>query len=167
MICSSCRSALRLRLFTALPRPSSTAIAPIANSLKSNTTQAAPQRISFLSSTTPRQFSSSSAKLFSTPSSSNEQRNEQDAYAASDMTEAEASIAAILASKLQPTSLLVQDISGGCGSMYAIDITSPAFKGLNMLKQQRLVNAALGDLVKQWHGVQIRTRVPPEDDSTK
>ncbi|EGR45775.1 uncharacterized protein TRIREDRAFT_67546 [Trichoderma reesei QM6a] len=83
------------------------------------------------------------------------------------MTEAEASIAAILASKLQPTSLLVQDISGGCGSMYAIDITSPAFKGLNMLKQQRLVNAALGDLVKQWHGVQIRTRVPPEDDSTK
>ncbi|KAH0490818.1 hypothetical protein TgHK011_002270 [Trichoderma gracile] len=165
MICSSCRSALRLRLFASFPRPSSTAIAPIANSLKSSTTQAAPQRIRFLPSTTPRQFSSSSSKR-SSPSSSNEQRTEQNAYAAADMTEAEASIAAILASKLEPTSLLVQDISGGCGSMYAIDITSPAFKGLNMLKQQRLVNAALGDLVKQWHGVQIRTRVPPEDEST-
>lgn len=79
------------------------------------------------------------------------------------MSPAEASIAAILAEKLNPTSLLVQDISGGCGSMYAIDITSPVFKGLNMLKQQRMVNAALGDLVKEWHGVQIRTRVPPEE----
>lgn len=79
------------------------------------------------------------------------------------MSPAESSIAAILASKLNPTELLVQDISGGCGSMYAIDITSPAFRGLNILKQQRLVNAALGDLVKEWHGVQIRTRVPPED----
>lgn len=80
------------------------------------------------------------------------------------MSPAESSIAAILAEKLNPTSLLVQDISGGCGSMYAIDITSPAFKGLNMLKQQRMVNAALGDLVKEWHGVQIRTRVPPEEE---
>lgn len=79
------------------------------------------------------------------------------------MSPAESSIAAILAEKLNPTSLLVQDISGGCGSMYAIDITSPVFKGLNMLKQQRMVNAALGDLVKEWHGVQIRTRVPPEE----
>lgn len=80
------------------------------------------------------------------------------------MSPAEASIAATLAEKLNPTSLLVQDISGGCGSMYAIDITSPVFKGLNMLKQQRMVNAALGDLVKEWHGVQIRTRVPPEEE---
>jgi stress-induced morphogen len=79
------------------------------------------------------------------------------------MSPAESSIAALLASKLNPTSLLVQDISGGCGSMYAIDITSAAFRGLNMLQQQRLVNGALGELVKEWHGVQIRTRVPPED----
>ncbi|KAK0763249.1 hypothetical protein N5P37_004235 [Trichoderma harzianum] len=97
-------------------------------------------------------------RKYSSPSS-NEQLEEQEA----DMSPAEASIAAILAEKLNPTSLLVQDISGGCGSMYAIDITSPVFKGLNMLKQQRMVNAALGDLVKEWHGVQIRTRVPPEE----
>ncbi|KAF4983593.1 hypothetical protein FZEAL_1043 [Fusarium zealandicum] len=78
------------------------------------------------------------------------------------MTPAESAIADILAEKLTPTQLLVQDVSGGCGSMYAIDITSAAFKGQNILKQQRMVNAALGDLVKGWHGVQIRTKVPPE-----
>ncbi|KAF7544683.1 hypothetical protein G7046_g9735 [Stylonectria norvegica] len=47
--------------------------------------------------------------------------------------------------------------------MYAIDITAAAFRGQSILKQQRMVNAALGDLVKTWHGVQIRTKVPPED----
>lgn len=76
------------------------------------------------------------------------------------MTPAESAIAEILAEKLSPSELLVQDVSGGCGSMYAIDITSAAFKGQTILKQQRMVNAALGDLVKGWHGVQIRTKIP-------
>ncbi|WAO88745.1 Hypothetical protein NCS54_00610700 [Fusarium falciforme] len=78
------------------------------------------------------------------------------------MTPAESAIAKILAEKLSPSELLVQDVSGGCGSMYAIDITSAAFKGQTILKQQRMVNAALGDLVKGWHGVQIRTKVPQD-----
>lgn len=76
------------------------------------------------------------------------------------MTPAERSVAALLAAKLQPTSLRVQDVSGGCGSMYAIQIASPLFRGHSLLKQQRMVNAALGGLVKSWHGLQIRTSVP-------
>lgn len=78
------------------------------------------------------------------------------------MTEAESAIAALLDTKLSPTELLVQDVSGGCGSMYSIDITAPAFRGLSVLKQQRLVNEALGDVLKGWHGVQLRTRATPE-----
>lgn len=78
------------------------------------------------------------------------------------MSPAESAIADLLSAKLAPSELLVQDISGGCGSMYAIDITSAAFRGHNMLKQQRMVNAALGDVMKSWHGVQIRTRVPQD-----
>ncbi|KAF5129927.1 BolA-like protein 3 [Metarhizium anisopliae] len=75
------------------------------------------------------------------------------------MTPAESAIADLLRAKLQPTELLVRDVSGGCGSMYAIDIASPAFKGATMLKQQRMVNAALGDVMRAWHGVQLNTRV--------
>lgn len=157
MICSSCRSALRLRLLSALPaaRPSSISIAPIiTSSVKTAAAKASPQRsIRYISSTPSRQFSSSPSPR---------QQQDQEVDADTGMSPAESSIAAILASKLNPTALLVQDISGGCGSMYAIDITSSAFKGLNMLKQQRLVNSALGDLVKEWHGVQIRTRVPED-----
>jgi stress-induced morphogen len=78
------------------------------------------------------------------------------------MSAAETSIADILRSKLTGpvTHLLVQDISGGCGSMYAIEVTAEDFRGKTMLKQQRMVNAALGDVIKEWHGVQIRTTVP-------
>ncbi|KAG6115348.1 hypothetical protein E4U13_002826 [Claviceps humidiphila] len=75
------------------------------------------------------------------------------------MSPAEESIAERLRKELQPTEVLVRDVSGGCGSMYAIEIASPAFKGLSMLKQQRMVNAALGDLMRGWHGVQLNTRV--------
>ncbi|KAL4726419.1 hypothetical protein ACLX1H_007101 [Fusarium chlamydosporum] len=101
-------------------------------------------------STTPRRLISSSVPRFSAAA-----EEEPDLPS---MSPAEAAIAEILSEKLSPTELLVQDVSGGCGSMYAIDITSPVFKGQTILKQQRMVNAALGDLVKGWHGVQIRTK---------
>ena len=54
----------------------------------------------------------------------------------------------------------VQDISGGCGSMYALDIVSAQFKGLPIIKQHRLVNQVLGDEMKKWHGVQMKTKAP-------
>ncbi|KAJ0333947.1 hypothetical protein COL922a_010188 [Colletotrichum nupharicola] len=73
---------------------------------------------------------------------------------------AESTIWDKLVAEFSPSELIVQDVSGGCGSMYAIDITSAKFKGANMLKQQRMVNAVLGDMVKQWHGIQLRTKAP-------
>ncbi|KAH7558489.1 hypothetical protein BM1_04626 [Bipolaris maydis] len=52
----------------------------------------------------------------------------------------------------------VQDISGGCGSMYAIEIESPKFKGLTVIKQHKMVNEVLKDEIQSWHGVQLRTK---------
>lgn len=54
--------------------------------------------------------------------------------------------------------LQVQDISGGCGSMYALEIESAKFKGLPVIKQHKLVNAILAEEIKSWHGVQLRTK---------
>ncbi|KAI4848556.1 hypothetical protein E4T44_03865 [Aureobasidium sp. EXF-8845] len=65
-----------------------------------------------------------------------------------------------LASELSPTKLEVQDVSGGCGSMYALDIVSAKFKGLSVIKQHRLVNSVLKDEIKGWHGVQLKTKAP-------
>ena len=85
--------------------------------------------------------------------------------AESSMSPTESEIASSLSSHdaLRPiSSVLVKDVSGGCGSMYAIDVASAQFKGKGLLAQQRLVTKALGDRVKEWHGVQIRTSVPED-----
>ncbi|KAI1496896.1 bola-like protein [Biscogniauxia marginata] len=76
------------------------------------------------------------------------------------LDDAESAIWDTLVAEFAPTELTVQDISGGCGSMYGIEIASEKFRGVNMLKQQRMVNAVLGDRMKDWHGVQLRTRLP-------
>lgn len=75
-----------------------------------------------------------------------------------DLDDQEGAIWDLLSAELSPTELIVRDVSGGCGSMYAIDVSSPAFRGLGILKQQRMVNAVLGERVKAWHGVQLRTK---------
>ncbi|RPB02112.1 bola-like protein [Choiromyces venosus 120613-1] len=64
-----------------------------------------------------------------------------------------------LAGELKPTRLEVKDVSGGCGSMYAIEIASERFVGLSLVRQHRLVHEILGEEVKAWHGVQLRTSV--------
>eukprot|EP00842_Homolaphlyctis_polyrhiza_P001537 jgi/Hompol1/2384/HPOL_001442-RA len=62
-----------------------------------------------------------------------------------------------LVSQLKATRLNVTDISGGCGSMFAVDIASPAFAGLSIVKQHRLVTDTLKDDIKLMHGIQIQT----------
>ena len=42
--------------------------------------------------------------------------------------------------------------------MYALEIESPKFKDLSIVKQHKLVNTVLADEIKGWHGVQLRTK---------
>jgi stress-induced morphogen len=65
-----------------------------------------------------------------------------------------------LANILEASQLDVVDISGGCGSMYAVEITSPKFKGLSLLKQHRMVSDVLQEEIKSMHGIQIKTHSP-------
>lgn len=44
--------------------------------------------------------------------------------------------------------------------MYAISIESPKFTGLTVIKQHKLVNQVLKDEIKEWHGVQLKTKAP-------
>ncbi|KAK4986676.1 hypothetical protein LTR66_007796 [Elasticomyces elasticus] len=76
------------------------------------------------------------------------------------LTENELKVFKMLQEGLQPTRLEVQDISGGCGSMYGIEVVSAQFKGMPVIKQHRLVNKILGEEIKKWHGIQLKTRTP-------
>ena len=44
--------------------------------------------------------------------------------------------------------------------MYALKVVSDKFTGLPIIKQHRLVNEVLGDEIKKWHGVQLKTKAP-------
>lgn len=108
---------------------------------------------------TPRFYSSAASPGATTPTTESEAKPstlEKPDF----LDEAESTIWDRLTKEFNPVELAVQDISGGCGSMYGIDISSEKFRGANMLKQQRMVNAVLGDMMKGWHGVQLKTRVP-------
>ena len=72
-------------------------------------------------------------------------------------TEGEAKLHEKLVNALNASALVVSDISGGCGSMYSVQITSPKFQGLSVLKQHRMVKDVLKDDIKQMHGIQIKT----------
>lgn len=83
----------------------------------------------------------------------------------------EEGIHAKLAAKFPGKRLEVQDVSGelrypeldtvadslvgGCGSFYAIEISSPAFNGLSTIKQHKLVNECLKEDIKGIHGLQV------------
>ncbi|KAJ2960838.1 hypothetical protein NQZ79_g3844 [Umbelopsis isabellina] len=73
------------------------------------------------------------------------------------LTEGERHIYNKLTNELTPLRLQVADVSGGCGSMYAIDIASSQFKGLSVVKQHRKINEILKEEIKGMHGLQLKT----------
>ncbi|CAD6594790.1 XXYS1_4_G0050890.mRNA.1.CDS.1 [Saccharomyces cerevisiae] len=74
------------------------------------------------------------------------------------MTPEEKMITDKLQQELEPEVCKVQDVSGGCGSMFAINITSKKFDGLSLIKQHQLVNRILRDDISRWHGLQLTTK---------
>lgn len=74
-----------------------------------------------------------------------------------ELSEGEKVIYDKLRSKFSPSHLRVQDVSGGCGSFYAITISSKDFTGMPMVKQHRLITDELKAEIEGIHGVQIKT----------
>ena len=61
----------------------------------------------------------------------------------------------------QPSMVLVEDRSGGCGANFYVSVESKVFKGLPRLQQHRIVQDVLKDEISKWHAVSIDTRTPP------
>lgn len=59
----------------------------------------------------------------------------------------------------QAKSIVVNDISGGCGSMYEIYVETKEFKGLSTVKQHRLITETLKSEIKDMHGLRIHTSI--------
>ena len=86
------------------------------------------------------------------------------------MGEVEREITKRINEALSPTRLVVNNDSashhghagddGSGESHFSVEVESPAFAGKSLVQQQRMVNAALGDLmVERVHAMAIKTRV--------
>jgi len=121
-------------------------------------------RLSCVPSSSPvqRRLYSSSPSSAETPAPTDSSRNSQSERPEppDHLDEKEKAIFNRLVEALAPVALQVEDISGGCGSMYAVSITADQFKGLPVIKQHRIVNEILGEDIKSWHGIQLRTKAP-------
>ncbi|GBG33895.1 BolA-like protein 3 [Hondaea fermentalgiana] len=66
----------------------------------------------------------------------------------------------LLEAELQTSEVLVEDVSGGCGSAYNVSVTSPLFEGKNKVQQARLVYKILDEHIKEMHSINVNTAVP-------
>jgi len=44
--------------------------------------------------------------------------------------------------------------------MFDINVVAPEFKGLNTVKQHRIINEVLKEEIKDMHGLRIHTSIP-------
>ena len=70
----------------------------------------------------------------------------------------EAAVAAKLASAFPGCTATVTDTSGGCGTMFQVQVTSPSFTGVPTPRQHLLVARALSEFIPTWHGWVCETR---------
>jgi stress-induced morphogen len=77
-------------------------------------------------------------------------------------TTAEESMKSSLLKALNATHVKVDDISGGCGSMYKIEVVSPSFVGKSRVMQHRMVNDVLKEEIVGMHGLTLKTFTPDQ-----
>ncbi|XP_025413136.1 bolA-like protein 3 [Sipha flava] len=63
----------------------------------------------------------------------------------------------------QAKEIKIKDISGGCGAIFEVFISSTEFKGMSIVKQHQLINEVLKNEIKSMHGIRIHTEIPVEN----
>ena len=74
----------------------------------------------------------------------------------------EDAMTASLTQGLGATHVEVEDISGGCGSMYRILVVSDKFDGVRPVQQHRMVHDVLKAEIGDMHGLTVTTKTPAQ-----
>ncbi|KAF0720225.1 Aste57867_463 [Aphanomyces stellatus] len=77
-------------------------------------------------------------------------------------TTAEDTMRASILKALDATHVKVADISGGCGSMYKIEVVSAAFEGKTRVAAHRMVNDVIKTEIEGMHGLTLQTYTPAQ-----
>jgi stress-induced morphogen len=66
------------------------------------------------------------------------------------------------ATVLTPSIVEVTDISGGCGTSFAITVVADAFVSIRLLQRHRMIHAALGGDMEKIHALQLKCYTPQQ-----
>lgn len=80
----------------------------------------------------------------------------------SDTIVSEKSITSKLSQEFPDAQIRVEDISGGCGSFFVVEVIDKKFEGLSSLKQHQLINRTLSNEIPKIHGLRILTSTPDQ-----
>lgn len=69
-------------------------------------------------------------------------------------------------SSLSPSHVSVEDISGGCGTSFAITVVSSAFDGVRLLERHRMIHNELGTDLGDIHALQLKCFTPAQFEAT-
>jgi stress-induced morphogen len=62
----------------------------------------------------------------------------------------EAKMKQLLLDQLKATFVRIEDVSGGCGAMYQMEVESPLFQGKSLVTQHRMVNQVSARMDTLW-----------------
>ncbi len=71
----------------------------------------------------------------------------------------------LIKKNIKVESLIVEDVSGGCGQSFKINVCSSDFNGLSLIKQHKLLNEILSSELKEIHSVTYKTSVPSNNNN--
>lgn len=69
----------------------------------------------------------------------------------------------LLENAFKTKNVIVNDISGGCGAMFQIEVVSSLFEGKSRVMQHRMVNDVLKKEIGEMHGLTLKTKIPSKD----
>lgn len=75
-------------------------------------------------------------------------------------SETEAAIQEKLQNALTVKDVKVRDTSGGCGTMFEIQLSAEEFRNKSIVQQHKVVTKVLQDDISQWHGFTLLTSAP-------
>ncbi len=80
-------------------------------------------------------------------------------------TDGEQKLINLLKSRFSQAQMIdVTDISGGCGSMYAVYVETEEFTKVRRVKQHQMVNEVLrSEITNNMHGIRIQTAAPGQE----
>lgn len=65
----------------------------------------------------------------------------------------------LIKSNLKVTKLSIEDVSGGCGQAFKVEVASSDFKNKSLIKQHQLLNEILKEELKDIHSITYKTSV--------